>query len=354
MTQPICVLITGVGGGTIGEQVYKTLRLGRHQYEIVAANTSRVPMAVAQAEHCEILPSATSSDYLHVLLALINKHKVQFLIPGSEPELIKISQCRDAFVHTGVQILINADKVISTCIDKIKTIKYLSAHGFRVPTTFEVDSATDVGKLATHFPYIVKPSQGGGGSAATFLAQDIPELRFFVEYLLRYGHRPLAQEYVGSAESEYTVGVLNMPDGTLAGTVVLHRSILSGLANRLRVRNRTGRNELGSVLAISSGISQGKIVDFAPVRIRAEAIAQALGSVGPLNIQGRWDGKEFVPFEINPRFSGTTPMRAMAGFNELELLINWHLGQPFSSLSSVRHGEFTRGLIEYFVKQTDA
>jgi carbamoyl-phosphate synthase large subunit len=91
------------------------------------------------------------------------------------------------------------------------------------------------------------------------------------------------------------------------------------------------------------------------VRAKAEAIAQALGSVGPLNIQGRLDSGEFVPFEINPRFSGTTPMRAMAGFNEPELLIDWHLDpdQPWSYHPTMTHGEFTRGLIEYFTPLTD-
>jgi len=352
MSQPIRVLITGVGGGSIGSQVCKALHLGSHQYEVVVTNTTKSLIAIVKAKHYEVLPLAASNTYINRLLILINRYKVQFLIPGSEPELVKISQCRDILSHTGVHILINANDIIATCVDKIKAINYLSAQGIRVPKTFEINSTAKLEKLNADFPYIVKPSQGGGGSAATFLAQDIHELRFFVDYLLQYGYRPLVQEYVGSAENEYTVGVLHMPDGTLAGTVILHRYILSGLSNRLRISNRTGHNELGNVLAISSGISQGKIVDFPPIRTKAEAIAQALGSTGPLNIQGRWDGKRFIPFEINPRFSGTTPMRAIAGVNEPELMINWYLGLPQSPVhSSIKYGEFTRGLVEHFTPE---
>jgi carbamoyl-phosphate synthase large subunit len=142
--------------------------------------------------------------------------------------------------------------------------------------------------------------------------------------------------------------VLCYPDCSLVGSVVLHRNILSGLSNRLKVLNRTGREELGNVLAISTGISQGTIRDFQSIKAQAEAMAQSLNSVGPLNIQGRWENEQFVPFEINPRFSGTTPMRAMAGFNEPELLIDWHLGQKHNNLPCLRFGEFTRGISEYF------
>ena len=113
---------------------------------------------------------------------------------------------------------------------------------------------------------------------------------------------------------------------------------------------RAGRPELGPTLAISSGISQGRIVDAAPVLRTAEAIAQGLGSVGPLNIQGRISRGTFVPFEINPRFSGTSPMRAMAGFNEPELLIDWHLDSDHRGAAppAPRYGTFTRALVEHF------
>ena len=104
------------------------------------------------------------------------------------------------------------------------------------------------------------------------------------------------------------------------------------------------------MLALSSGISQGAIVHFPELSREAETIATALGSNGPLNIQGRWDGVHFLPFEINPRFSGTTPIRAMAGFNEPEILIDWHLRIPFAARPPQMETEFARGLVEYAIE----
>jgi carbamoyl-phosphate synthase large subunit len=347
---PIHVLITGVSGGSIGEQVCKSLLLGKHSYQLVATNTTRDATKVIHADAVDVLPVASSNEYMDALVELVRRHEIQFLIPGSEPELIKLSKNLDAFSNLNVKVLINAPHVIATCVDKTLTFEFLSQNGYHVPYTVLLESDKDEVISSISFPCIVKPALGGGGSAATFLAQDQEELIFFVRYLIKYGYRPLIQEYIPDAENEYTVGVLHSPQGKLLGTVVLRRHILTGLSNRLRIANQTGRLEMGGMLAVSSGISQGEIVEFEPVRETAEKIAQTIGSVGPLNIQGRWDGSQFVPFEINPRFSGTTPMRALAGFNEPERMINAWLGIDQNEISeSTRLGTCIRGLTEYFI-----
>lgn len=352
-SDPIRVLVTGVSGGSIGEQVYKTLKYGKHKYEITTTNTKRSAMSAVKADHFEVLPPANADEYISALKKLINRYEIQFLIPGSEPELIKISENYDCFTGCRAKILMNRPDVIHTCVNKHLTFGFLTKHGFVVPATF-TPSDTDMSEeFPIQFPCIVKPARGGGGSASAFIAQDREELIFFIRYLVKNNYQPLVQEYIASAESEYTVGVLHNPEGKLIGTAVLLRQITAGLSNRLKVKNRTKRQDMGETLAISSGISQGRLVSFEPVRHQAEAMAKALGSTGPLNIQGRWDGRNFIPFEINPRFSGTSPMRAMAGFNEPELLMEWYLGMPYHS-SQCSFGEFTRGLVEFFTPDTTA
>lgn len=350
MTSLVRVLVTGVAGGTIGEQVCKALRCGHNRYEIVATNQDLSHVAVVRAEHYESLPKADDPEYLSVLMGLIRRYAVQFVIPGSEPELIAMSSHREELADTGAKLLVNSHPVITTCIDKVRTFEFLGNRGFQIPLTREVSDLDSLSHLPDRFPWIVKPAKDSGGSACVFIAQDRDELCFFVSYLLKCGYRTLVQEYVGTASDEYTVGVLHYPDGVLAGSVVIRRQILSGLSNRLRISNQTGRTELGPVLAVSTGISQGELVDSVEIRSQAEAIAGAFGSTGPLNIQGRWNHDHFVPFEINPRFSGTAPMRAMAGFNEPEALISWYLQDvPGPNVvRATRFGIFTRGLVEYF------
>lgn len=349
MTSNIRVLLTGVGGGSIGGQICKALRQGRHRYMIVATNTDKIPLSASYADVSELVPLAYADEYLDIILEILQRYDIQFLIPGSEPELVKLSQNRDKFEQSGVHLLTNSIEVISICLDKKLTFEHLEANGFQTPKTIEVTQVSEGEKVETDFPVIIKPAKGGSGSAATFLAQSSTELRFFVNYLLKFGYRVLVQEYIGTVDQEYTIGVLSLPNQELVGSIIMRRNIVQGMSNRLSLPNQTERSELGSILAISTGISQGSIVECPPIKSTAEAIARSLGSVGPLNIQGRWNGVQFVPFEINPRFSGTAPMRALAGFNEPEELINYYLNPDYTLVKpEIRYGEFTRGLVEFF------
>ena len=92
----------------------------------------------------------------------------------------------------------------------------------------------------------------------------------------------------------------------------------------MKVQGRTGAY-IRHTLAISSCISQGMIDKFPFIREECERLAGIMGSKSPLNVQLRViDGKVYI-FEINPRFSGTTAFRALAGFNEPDIMIPHHL-----------------------------
>jgi carbamoyl-phosphate synthase large subunit len=57
-----------------------------------------------------------------------------------------------------------------------------------------------------------------------------------------------------------------------------------------------------------------------------------------------------VPFEINPRFSGTTAVRARMGFNEVDAAIrHFVLGEDAPSLAGVKTGIALRYWNEVYV-----
>lgn len=353
----VAVLVTGVGSGSTGEQVYKALRHGRRRYRLAVANVDLEQAAVAPDAKRVVLPPAGHDEYIDALAAAANALEVQFIIPGSDPELWRVAEQRAALAAlTPAAPLVNDASAISVCSDKGATADAVCRAGCTAPGTVDCDdlglAVRAMEESALRYPVVLKPQHGGGGSANVYLAQSEAELRFFGAYVLGQGVPLLLQEYVGDPQSEFTVGVLHYPDGALAGSFALRRELTSLLSTRLRVPNRTGRRELGPSLAVSSGFTQGATGDFPEVREAAEAVAQALGSTGPLNVQGRWvDGQLYV-FEVNPRFSGTEAMRAMAGWNAPEALIDWHLGLP-SGLDDYRPRclRFIRGLAEYTVFQ---
>jgi carbamoyl-phosphate synthase large subunit len=94
------------------------------------------------------------------------------------------------------------------------------------------------------------------------------------------------------------------------------------------------------------------IDDFPQMRAQAERIAAALNNAGPLDIQGRVRDGVLLPFEINPRFSGSVFLRAMAGFNQVDAFLQSFRTGSMPAFGPVRPGFYLRSLSEVFVPKT--
>jgi carbamoyl-phosphate synthase large subunit len=347
------VMVTGVGGGSHGEQILKALRLAETGYHVVGSDLSPYSSGLAKVDEPCLMPPASDPEYVDTLLRVCRMREVEVLFHGSEPELKAISAARDRFAEAGIFVPINPPEVIDTCLDKVATMKRLRELGFTVPEFAAVGSVEEAEAFEC-LPAVLKPSVGGGGSANLFLVQTREELAACAGQLLAGFDEFIAQEYVGRPEDEYTVGVLSDMDGKVINSIAIRRQIMSALSNRIKVRNRSGRDELGPVLAISSGVSQGEVVAASEITERCEAIAAALGATGSCNIQCRVVDGEVYPFEINPRFSGTTSLRAMVGYNEPDVLVRKHLlGEEIEPHFTYRHGVIVRSLEETMIGEID-
>jgi carbamoyl-phosphate synthase large subunit len=346
----LAVLVTGVGGGGHGEQILKALRLSRIPLRIIGADMSPYSSGLQRVDHPYLLPPASDPDYLETVVELCRHEHVRVLFHGSECELKVFSQHRARLRALGLFLPINPPEVLDLCMDKVRTYEFLANHGFAVPPFRKVRTPEDALTFG-HFPAILKPSIGGGGSANVHLVQDPQEMDILARQLLSIYPEFVVQAYVGTPDAEYTVGVLSDMEGNLLHSIAVRRYILSALSNRIKVPNRSSQVNLGRQLAVSSGVSQGEIGFFPDVTGPCEEIARVLGACGPLNIQCRLvDGKIYV-LEINPRFSGTTSLRALVGFNEPEILIRKYvLGEDIQPRFPYEQGIIMRGLEETFVK----
>jgi carbamoyl-phosphate synthase large subunit len=160
----------------------------------------------------------------------------------------------------------------------------------------------------------------GSGSRNLFVVNDDDDYAFYSRKLEAEGIPFLLQEYVGSGSEEYTVGVVCRKDGSVIGSITVHR-LLEGLSIQ---QSGTAK---GKLVEISTGISQGVVEDNEKIQEQCQAYSVKLGVTGPANFQGRVVDGVFLVFELNPRFSGTTPFRAGVGFNDVDLVIRdrlWH------------------------------
>ncbi len=345
-SEPVSVLVTGVGGGGHGMQILKALREAKTEYEVVGTDLSPYSYGLELVEHPYLVPPANSEEYIPTLLRLCEKHGVKAIFHGSEPELRVIGQNRSTFETRGILVPINPMELVDACMDKLATMEKLEQLGYKVPSYQLIQTVEDLESFHA-LPAILKPHVGGGGSAHVHLVQDRKSLESIGAYLLDTVGPFIAQAYVGDPESEYTVGVLHDMEGNFLNSIAVRRYILSALGNRTKVRNTSGKESLGGRLAVSSGVSQGDIGKFPEVTKTCEAIANSIGAKGPLNIQCRLVDGEVVVFEINPRFSGTTSLRALVGYNEPDILVRQHVfGEKVEPGFSYQEGVILRALSE--------
>ena len=336
---PISVLIAGIGSGSLGLEIFKSLRYAGG-YRLIGSDISEKAYGLNEEgfEHTLILNRAPEREYAFQILEVCLKYNVNVVAPGAEEVHRILSNNRQIFEQEDILLMINSKDVVDLCSNKSENFRFISENCVPVPVNRNVESEEEV-KDFDRFPCIVKPTTASGGSNMVFIAENEKEAMFFVGYLMQRGYKATLQEYITSTD-EFTVGVLSSPSGEILGSIALKRFLEPKLSYSLKYHDRI----------ISSGWSQGEIDDFVEVRRQAEQIAQILKSKWALNIQGRLDKNGiFYPFEINPRHSGTTYLRALAGFNEPNILLQYCLRGNVPPSEPLKKGFYLRSFIEKYV-----
>ena len=326
MALQTCVLVTGVGGRSVGHQILHALLLLGDKYRIVAVDADEFSFGLYQVKNSYIVPRANAPNYLSSLISIIKHEHVDAILPGSEPEVRVLAQNQKAILSTGCHVIVNPEEVIQLCSNKWQIFNWLKTNGFATPKTV---CASEWRKLVDQvgFPLVGKPVTYTGGSRNVAILKDAIEVQKYLEESQENQDEIIFQEYIPNADEEYTVGVLISKDGELIDSIILHRK-LEGLSLGAK------RKMNGSIFALSSGYSQGFILKHPLIQQSCEALALTLGIRGPLNIQCRLVTSNVEIFEVHPRFSGTTSIRAEAGFNEPDTLINNFLfGRKFNRLN---------------------
>lgn len=334
------ILVAGIGGASLGTEVIKSLRAA-DRYAIYGCDIS--PLAFGHYEAGLAETFVVGRDrYADSVIELCLRHEIRAIVPGGEgplallgaaPQLAKLGAA-------GVVLAANSSPVIALCSNKAACFARLGELGLPIPKTLVVKPGQDVGELSvTSFPQIVKPADGTGGSRFVFLARNRTEMDSYLRLLAELDRVALVQAYVPLDEGEFTIGVLSLPDGRIAGSVAMQRIFHAKLSVLFE----------SDVGLVSSGYSQGLIDEFPELRRQAEEVAAALDSVGPLNIQARVKDGVLLPFEINPRFSASTHLRTLAGFNEIDVFLQFALHGREPAPPSIRRGYYLRSLSEVHV-----
>jgi carbamoyl-phosphate synthase large subunit len=316
-------LITGVGGRSVGHQVLQAIQLAGKRYRPVVADAAPFSYGLYGAERRYILPPGYSPDYLDAVRRIVMREGIVAILPGTQPETDMLSRHADS-LGVGCHVVANPPDIIQLCKSKQTLQQWLEANAIAVPRSAQGDDWKTLAEQAG-FPLVAKPTEDTGGSRGVALLNDEEEVKIYLQSFP--AEKILFQEYVGCIDSEFTVGVMISKEGKIIDSLVMHRSLV-GLSLGIK------RELNGKTYGLSTGYSQGYIRKHSQIQSACEDLALKLGARGPLNIQLRLhQGKVFV-FEVHPRFSGTSSIRAQVGFNEADTLIrNFVFGEKFGRLS---------------------
>jgi carbamoyl-phosphate synthase large subunit len=309
-------LVTGVGGRSVGHQILQALAFSGNDYSEIATDADAFSFGLYLdiVEQRQLVPFATSPDYRDTILDLVRRTEPEVLLPGTEAEIRVLTGMREQLAALGCHLVASPAEGVALCNDKGALYRWLAEEGIGVPVSAGVDGWQDLA-ARVGYPLVGKPAGLSGGSRDVAILADEAEIERYIETFPGPRSDIVFQEYVGDATSEYTVGVVVSAAGEAIDSIVLHR-VLTGLSLG------PGRTIDGRRYTLSTGYSQGIIVDDPEVRRFCEDLAVKMKLTGPVNIQLRkHDDGTIKVFEVHPRFSGTSSIRAQAGFNEPDMVI---------------------------------
>lgn len=319
------ILVTAVGGRSVGSGILHALTRTSPdvvaRWNVVAADAESFAWGLYKTGQRVLLPLANAENYERELERIIHEFRIDAVIPGSEPEVFRLAPVTDRFP---VPVITNRAGLMPLMQDKYQASQKLRELELPVIPTIPIEEyKTLLGDF--DFPWVIKPTRGTGGSRGLKLVVSEQEVQDVLNELPE-NSGVCVQPYIGSDDSEYTVGVLTDSKGKLIDSIVMKRKLIGlSLLDTKVVK--------GVRHSISTGYSQGYFIEDKKISSFCEDLALQLNSCGPLNIQLRVHGDRIYVFEIHPRFSGTSTMRADVGFNEPDVLLrNVLFGEEFSRL----------------------
>jgi carbamoyl-phosphate synthase large subunit len=286
------VLVTG-GGSLLGQGIIRALRVSRFHSFVVAVDPISLSAGLYWADAAHLVPMADAPNYAERLYELLRAERPDFVFLGTDVELAIFARYRRAWEEDlNIQVVVSPPEVIAIADDKWKTYQFLKEAGFSCPdSVLPGDEACLIERVG--FPLIVKP-RIGARSVGVNIVGNREELRRVLT------PKSIIQECVATDRDEYTAGSLTF--GTCEASIVMRRTLRDG----------------NTYCAF--------VEEYPELNATVRKLSNALQAYGPANFQFRLtpDGEVKV-FEINARLSGTTPLRARAGFNEVEMIIDYLL-----------------------------
>lgn len=288
----IRVAVTGMGN-PLGQNIYKALAMSSLPLKIYMLDVYPFSAGLLWEGQPVVCTFANTPSFLDEWITFLNREQIDIVFFGTEAEpRVLMPQMDRLRRETKTKFVLNSTECIQVADDKLLTARHLLKAGVDAPASADAADQAEVEALVKQagFPLIVKPRKGSAARGFE-IVKDIAAL----QHLLSPGY--VVQEALMPADQEYTVGVYCCLDGSIPSVTTIRRELNFGLTYK------------------------GSLVHHPEIEEYSVKVVKALGAIGPSNVQLRLTSRGPVAFEVNPRLSSTTPIRAHFGVNEPEMAI---------------------------------
>jgi carbamoyl-phosphate synthase large subunit len=321
---PLNVLVLAVGS-PLGQSIVKALQISRLEIKIHVADISELAAGLHfPAVRSIILPQVKDAAYLGKLSDYIQEHDIRALFPVISAEHEFFAQNAEFFRNVGVEIFSCAPDVYRLCNDKYKSMIYLRSMGLDAPDTALCQDDSELEKFLSRntFPIFVKP-RFGASSANIFKIRNRDQLDGILKAFSR--DHFVAQAFLSDAR-DFTAGVYVSRDHNFRSTILIERELKFGLSYR------------------------GTVFEDEQLSSYCLKVADIISSYYSINVQFKiYEGRPYA-YEINPRLSSTTSVRAHFGFNEPDMILHELQGRLEDYNLAKRYGHFTRYWQEHYLE----
>ena len=235
--------------------------------------------------------------YIDQILHLVDKNKINLVIPLSDFDVIPLSKNIDFFKELGATILLPSENIVEICMNKIKFEKFCLSNDLNTPLIYP-----NIFDKNLNFPLINKPIYGSGSNSINIInsKNSLIKLNQSKDFFL--------QEFIKG--NEYGIDILNDFNGKYITSCV-----------KKKISMRGGETD------------KAKVIINPKLTSLAYKISTSLRHVGNLDcdILEDYNGK-FYCIDFNPRFGGGYPWTHLSGLNYIKLIIDLYNKKSISSL----------------------
>lgn len=318
------ILVTGAGA-LLGQGILRLLQIADFQKKIYTADPDPRSSGHWLGDYAITIPKANEANYLESIIKIIVDFKIDAVLVGTDVELPFFSKHKDEFLlKYNCKIIISSESIINIANDKYLTADFLKNNNFPFPFSVMANDKIKLNEIEKKlgFPLFAKPIDG----ARSLGIKKIENHEELME-LYEPESNLVVQQFLSENEGEFTSGCLVI-EGKCVAIITLKRDLRDG--NTYRAYRDCDTSKYDEVII---------------------TIAEKLNPDGPVNFQFRISNGKPVIFEINGRFSGTTPLRHFFGFNEVEALLKWYLFGEQVKAPELKNGLVLRTWSDLFIDE---